>query len=99
VLANHKTPRILRHFAVIAISLLMVSGCSIKGDVPDFKYPSRTDYSDQNWPELALTEDLMTAGETANADAQKAKTATDAIAARVAHLRARAAALRAASAN
>lgn len=83
-----------RASAVAIICAATLTGCSIKNDAPDFKYPSRTNFTDQNWPELAVTEELMALGKNTTKAANKAQLETDRLAARAARLRARARALR-----
>ena len=80
--------------SVVIICAASLTGCSIKNDVPDFKYPSRTNFTDQNWPELVVTEELLAVGENTKQSATKAQLETDRLAARAARLRARARALR-----
>jgi outer membrane murein-binding lipoprotein Lpp len=73
------------------VALLLLAGCSIKNDVPDFRYPSRTDYNSDSWPKLAPTEALLQAGDKAVRDPQKLGDDNDRFASRVQRLRARAA--------
>ncbi|MCP5072271.1 MAG: hypothetical protein GY947_03125 [Rhodobacteraceae bacterium] len=82
-----------------ACCLFALVACSIKDDVPDFKYPSRTNYEDQIWPQLVVTEDLIKAGQTATATTEENRKKTAALEARARRLRARARALSAADSN
>lgn len=93
-----KNTGIWRKIAVATLCFGIV-GCSIENDVPDFKYPSRTDFTDQSWPELALTQELQQAGKNANATAESAQLETERVAARARRLRARAQALQNATTN
>ncbi|MCP5076405.1 MAG: hypothetical protein GY947_24330 [Rhodobacteraceae bacterium] len=89
----------IRRSSLGCACLLALTACSIKDDVPDFKYPSRTNYEDQNWPQLAVTEELIKAGEVATTKAKEGQKKTEAIEARAHRLRARARALRVGDAN
>ncbi len=93
--------KVVRRHAVVTsgLCLLALTACSIKDDVPDFKYPSRTNYSDQNWPQLAVTEELIKAGETTSATAEETRKQTDALEARAKRLKAKARALSVAPTN
>ena len=84
------TPKIICKSCLCAVALAALTACSIKVDVPDFKYPSRTDYSDQNWPELVLTEDLIAAEQVTGGTLTEAHRRAAALEARARWLRARA---------
>ena len=87
------------HKIVVVTLCFGVGGCSIENDVPDFKYPSRTDYTDRNWPELAATQELQQTGENANATSETAQLESARVAARAQRLRTRAQALQNATTN
>ncbi len=82
-----------------AIALLLLAGCSIKDDVPDFRYPSHTDFTSESWPKLAPTEELLQAGDKVSRDPQEVSDENDRFTSRIQRLRARAAALRRAEVN
>lgn len=79
--------------------MLLLAGCAIKDDVPDFRYPSRTDFTSEAWPELAPTKDLLQAGTNVARDDQEVSDENDRFDARIRRLRARAAALKRAKVN
>ena len=93
----YKDIKFWRASAAAIVSATLLAGCTIKNDVPDFKYPSRTNFTDQNWPELAVTEELLAVGENINKSTAQAQQETDRLAARATLLRARARALQNAS--
>ncbi len=78
---------------------LLLAGCSIKDDVPDFRYPSHTDLTSETWPTLAPTNDLVQAGSDVARNPQQVSDENDRFNARIRRLRARAAALRRAKVN
>jgi len=82
-----------------ALMLALLPGCSIRNDLPDFRYPLQIDASAQKWPELAVTEELIKAGEEVSRDPQEVSDENDRFTSRIRRLRARAAALRRAEVN
>ena len=80
-------PIIFPMFLTMAIT---VAGCSIKDDVPEFKYPSQTDFTDQDWPKLVVTEELRATGLETQRIADQEKQAVERLAARARALRLRA---------
>ncbi|MBV1865065.1 MAG: hypothetical protein KUG74_11615 [Rhodobacteraceae bacterium] len=87
------------HKIAIVTLCFGIVGCSIKNDVPDFKYPSRTDYTDQSWPELAATQELQQTGDNTNATSETAQLESARVTARAQRLRTRAHALQNATTN
>jgi hypothetical protein len=71
------------------------SACSIKHNHPDYTYPAASLTNGADWPKLAVTEELETAGATARTNADHNQADTDRLIARAAALRARAHRLRA----
>lgn len=81
------------------LSVVLVSGCSIKNDVPGFRYPSRVDSASRSWPTLVETDELLQAGDIVRRDPVEISAENDRFADRIRRLRARAQALRNAQAN
>ncbi len=88
--ANCRKIQFWRTSATTFVCAALLAGCSIKNDVPDFKYPSRTNFTNQSWPELAVTDELMAVGKNTDKSIGKAQQEIDRVTARAARLRARA---------
>jgi len=90
---NREMADIGRKTAIIFLCGAALAGCSIKYDDPSFKYPSRTNYTDQNWPKLAVTQELLALGDESSTQAGAAELDAARLTARAARLRAHARAL------
>ncbi len=82
--------RVIFTFATI----LALAGCSIQDNNPDYEYPEGSEASGPDWPELAITSELESAGASVQSDAADNQTDADQHAARAVALRARADRLR-----
>ncbi len=82
-----------------AVALLLLTACSIKSNREDYQYPALSDPKNAPWPELAVTADLVAAGQTVHQSASDNQTAADRLAARARALRARAKRLQQEAAN
>ncbi|MCO4823676.1 hypothetical protein OAC63_05800 [Amylibacter sp.] len=75
-------------------TFLALAGCSIQDNNPDYEYPEGSEAKGPDWPELAVTSELESAGATVQSDAAENQTDADRLAARALALRARADRLR-----
>lgn len=80
---------------LLFVPICLVGACDIQDDRPDFRYPAASDASGMDWPELAVTNELIAAGAAATKDTETRQAEADRLAARAAALRARARVLRA----
>lgn len=82
--------RVIFTFATI----LALAGCSIQDNKPDYEYPEGSNANGPDWPKLAVTSELESAGTAVQSDAAENQTDADRLAARARALRARADRLR-----
>lgn len=77
-----------------SIILAAFAGCSIQDNRPDYEYPDASEPKGTEWPKLAVTSELESAGVTVKERAETNQVEADRLAARARALRARADRLR-----
>ena len=77
-----------------SITLFALAACSIQDNRSDYEYPAASDTSGADWPDLAVTSELESAGQSVTDKATENQAEADRLAARAIALRARAARLR-----
>lgn len=77
-----------------AFLILALAGCSIQSNRPDYEYPANSDATGSDWPDLAVTTELVGAGQDVQTNASAQQAQADQLAARARALRERAARLR-----
>lgn len=81
---------------ILLLSLVLCAACDIRNDRPGFEYPASSDASGPDWPELAVTEDLLAESAQLSDETAQREEEAERLAARARVLKARAARLRAA---
>ncbi len=82
-----------------ALMTLALAGCSIQSNTPEYEYPAASDASGPDWPDLAVTSELVAAGQNTQTTASDNQAATERLAARARALRERVKRLKRETAN